>query len=649
MVSANPDLSRKLALISTLLILLTAGCKEETRPRNANTQAAREPHWTLAGRISVPKGVDSSGILVFAEGTSYLATTDQDGLWTIRDVPAGSYHFRARREDLQPADISTITLNPQDESPAGVGRHVDLPTVDMASVPSNAGQHAATRTGAVRGVIRLLDGSQDYQGVIVQVAGTEIRTATNAVGEYYFSSLRPGNERLIFSRKDLQTAQATAEVTAGREMPGPIVEMRPAETARKPQRTLRGQVQMADSQGNTTADFTGVLVSLEGTTHVAVPNDQGNFAFTDLPPGTYTVVAAAPGYQLRKKIDVDLTNLEATEVTVNLDQSTEAAKNLGTVTGRALLEDPPESGDQSGILVSLAGTNFVAVTDPVGSYQISNVPPGTYLFRAQAEEHVPEYIENVVVQPGQETHLDDVKLSRYIVPPEVVYTDPGDGATGVAIVRDTPLYVRFSKRMRPDTVKSAFSIDPPVAVRLYMGKENPQSDFDLLFVQMLGMPGYGDSPPLRFSTTYNVTIGTDATDYEDAHLQKPYTFQFTTGEPIIIASEPADGDQAAMVSVQQPLILHFNAQMDHSKFSPADIRFRPDPQGLPTIQAFDDPVSGWTSLQVYVPLELNKEYSVTCRGDWRTVDGARISNLPFRIRFKTTQYFEYKPYYGTKQ
>ncbi len=88
--------------------------------------------------------------------------------------------------------------------------------------------------------------------------------------------------------------------------------------------------------------------------------------------------------------------------------------------------------------------------------------------------------------------------------------------------------------------------------------------------------------------------------------------------------------------------------MDHAKFSPDDVRIRPE-VGLPTIQAFDDPVTGWTTLRIYTQFDLGKEYTVSLRGTWRTIDGAQVGNMPYRIRFKTVQFYEFKPYSGRKE
>ena len=50
-----------------------------------------------------------------------------------------------------------------------------------------------------------------------------------------------------------------------------------------------------------------------------------------------------------------------------------------------------------------------------------------------------------------------------------------------------PIFVRFSKKMQPATVKQAFQINPPLEYRAYVGREHQQSDFDLLYVALRGV------------------------------------------------------------------------------------------------------------------------------------------------------------------
>jgi len=292
------------------------------------------------------------------------------------------------------------------------------------------------------------------------------------------------------------------------------------------------------------------------------------------------------------------------------------------------------------------GTDYVAVTDFDGRYEISNVPPGSYTLRAQAEGFLPQFIAPVAVEAERRTELDTVELPLFIEPPRVLFTDPADGARDVAVERDTSILVRFSKNMQPGSVKSAFSISPPVAAKLYMGREHPRADYDLLYVELKGASGAAGESLLAFATTYKITISAGAQDFEGAALMEPYTFSFTTGEPQIIASRPEQGETAAGVFPDQPIVIYFNAPMEHASFRAEDVRIRPEPSSPPRIQLYDNQETGWTELRIYATLQAGEDYTVNLRGAWRTRDRARVANLPWRLRFQTAEMRPYQPYKG---
>lgn len=632
-------------MAAAVLPLLLAGCRGDSDGQDPHAGAI-PTRWSVSGQITVPADFDAAGVLVYVEGTSYVAMTDRDGRWTLTGMDPGRYQFRSRREDLAPGDLGPVVL---EADVVGGEKQLLLPMVAMNARVEVARETPAA-SGSLRGVVRFAGNTDNFDGVVVQVAGTQLRTVTDALGQYFFSALSPGDYRLIFSRKGWKSAEAPATIIAGTEMPGPIPMLLPeASDTQDTPRMLKGTVEMTDLDGQPAAEFPDVLVSLEGTTYLAVLDVQGRFSFPSLAPGRYTVMASAPGFILRERVEVDLTALEATEITLHMDENpAEALKRGGMVYGNVTYKTPPLPEDHSGILVALAGTSFVAVTDREGHYEIRDIPPGRYLLRAQAEAQTPQFIEPVEVEAGEETGLPPLVLAPFIAPPEVIYTEPADGSRNVTLLRDTPLTVRFSKKMRPETVKAALSITPPVAMQMFMGREHPRSDFDLLFVTMLGAPGIDNADPLRFATEYQVTIGTQATDFDGASLVEPYTFSFSTGEPQIIAMRPNDGETNVSVSQTDPIFIEFNATMNHELFRVEDIRIRPEPQSQPAIQAFDDPVSGWTRLNIYVHLELDREYQLTASGNWRAADGARIGNMPVRIRFKTVRFYESRPYSGTQ-
>jgi uncharacterized protein (DUF2141 family) len=99
-------------------------------------------------------------------------------------------------------------------------------------------------------------------------------------------------------------------------------------------------------------------------------------------------------------------------------------------------------------------------------------------------------------------------------PPVLVETAPGDGATNVAEPR---LVLTFSERLDPASARAVTVVPeaeapPDVSVR---GRE-----VEIAF------------PALRDSTTYVVTVGTDARDQRGVALRAPITVAFATGDAI---------------------------------------------------------------------------------------------------------------------
>src|SRR5690606_37719320 len=72
-----------LALLAALLGVMLGACRssqpEETTTTIRQVDYVSEPLAEVVGRINVPEDTENWGILVFAEGTSHMATTDRRG------------------------------------------------------------------------------------------------------------------------------------------------------------------------------------------------------------------------------------------------------------------------------------------------------------------------------------------------------------------------------------------------------------------------------------------------------------------------------------------------------------------------------------------------------------------------------------------
>jgi protocatechuate 3,4-dioxygenase beta subunit len=126
----------------------------------------------------------------------------------------------------------------------------------------------ASVTGTIIG-----DSGQPIVGVRVNIGNRSART--NANGVYTISGIHPGNRRFQITML-INEGTNTLSVT--------MVALPP------PTGTLTGRV----TDSATAAAISGVTVTLAGTT--TLTDASGNYGFTGITPGTYTVTFSKAGY-----------------------------------------------------------------------------------------------------------------------------------------------------------------------------------------------------------------------------------------------------------------------------------------------------------------------------------------------------------------
>jgi hypothetical protein len=610
-----------LALIA--FFICACGDKSGTSPKSKTSDKNRQqfPSYrgTITGKVQTPDLQDHSGILVYAVGKSLMAYTDMDGQFTFLDVPDGSYEFKAGMEGYQTALLGTVTMESSDEKP---GQTLQLPLMilEKSSIPS-----AEENLGDLIGKVELETGVE-AAGVLVQILGTLYKTVTDEQGVYRFFNLPSQTYTLRFSKAGYISQTTSVGVMTGEPVFVGAIRIEPLTEPQK-FRKIFGSVEMYDLKGNLTNKFGNVIVALEGTSYLALPDGEGKFLFDKIPPTRYTITSTAVGFQNRNKIEVDLTDLEYTNASVILDELPPESAKFAIIRGKVALE---KLEDHSGVAIALTGTSIVSISDEQGRYMLSNVPEGSYTVLAQSEGYVPMIIENVQAEPGEEIELEAINMERRVMPPEVVYTDPGDGQNDVLVQRITPLYVRFSKKMNPESMKRAFAISPDVDYRIFAGRQNRQSDFDLLYVELLGA---GDGRPLLFDTLYAVNINTQATDFENISMKEDYKFSFSTGKPSITGAIPEGGERSALVNLQNPILVFFNASINPETVLETMIGFNPTPEVNPYFRIHNDPETGWSTLRIFVQLTPGIRYTLRLSGGIQTETGAYISNIPYVLNF----------------
>ncbi len=184
------------------------------------------------------------------------------------------------------------------------------------------------------------------------------------------------------------------------------------------------------------------------TTFTGFSDTSGQFTFTDIPTGSFTITAVLVGSQLAGNANGTLST--DGEVVDNLEVVIEPA---GTVAGSVLLSDGIRPA--ANVLLTLTGTSDVtgtvfsvpAITASDGRYTIANLPLGGFSINAfDSVTRGAGTVAGRIDTAGATVSLAPITLDDTI--PAVVDVSPPGGATRVALT--APIIIDFS-----DTVTAA--------------------------------------------------------------------------------------------------------------------------------------------------------------------------------------------------
>jgi hypothetical protein len=620
---------------------LMAACSGQPAPQSAQTPTPTPDvvGARVIGTVTLSDIPDAGGIQVYLPGTRLFALTDSEGRYEITDVPPGVYKVLARMAGYNPAAIhENLSISGDD-----AGMDIPLETIQLSPRVSASATPAPNALGSIEG--KVVGELYDNEGVpiapsdlAVSLEGTPYRTSILPDGSFLLWNLPADDYRVVVQGRGIVPTTREARILPGEKLILEPIEL-VADVA-TPDGRVAGQVSLYDSQGNLSNEFNLITVRLLGSQRTAVLGPDGTFAFDRLERRRYIVTASGSGFSLSAPAQVDLTTTSMGQVELVMAATAPAPSEQGRITGFAIKGDENNPAGHSGIMVALAGNSQTAMTDNLGMFTFTNVPPGSYQVLATAEGYQKAETGPVEVAAGRETQLEGMYLERNREAPRVLATTPENGARDIMIRREIPIMIRFSHKMVPESLRAAISIDPPVAHSIFAGKDQADTDFDLMKIILHGSD---EDPVATFNTRYTITINEQAHDFENTPMEEPFQFDFQTGEPAVIATLPTDGDEKSVLNPRQPIVIYFNAKMDHRTLAPDVVRIRPAPVTTPNILAFDDPVTGWTNMQIQATWGADTEYGITVLRRARTASKDSLMNTPYEFKFRTARLV---PYYG---
>ncbi len=332
---------------------------------------------TATGASSPVSALQLAGSDFNGKTITSASSTANNGSFTLLSLPAGSYTVTCTHAGFNSAQSGTITLS-QGQQATGTTLALSVATGTLAG-------SVAFSTGTITG----FTADSDLSGIGVALTGPSADLArplvavTDSAGNYTFSGVPVSFSAAQYSATTTRRGYAVASVNvtalAGQTVTAPALTL----TA------LASNVSGLVTVPAPAANNSGVSVALTGNTFNgttfsrsadAKSNAAGQYAFTAIPAGQYTVTFSLKGYDdftqtLNIPVPASSTPPSIAGPNPNLSRS------LGTLAGTIAATDGSTgvTPDASGITVRVTGTDLLGVTyqcvtDASGGFSLAQIP-----------------------------------------------------------------------------------------------------------------------------------------------------------------------------------------------------------------------------------------------------------------------------------
>jgi uncharacterized protein (DUF2147 family) len=333
-----------------------------------NLNIAVTPTANVKGRVLI-NSTDTNNAVVYLSGTSYVSITDNNGYFTISNVPVGSYNM-------------VVSCNGPFDDTLLNSVEVTAPTTtipDITVIKSN-------NKGYINGKVIDNKGNSIYNATVTLSGATNEVTQTDNEGNFDFPNLPFGNYQLKATISGMNTMiMPSLNIDDGNYSDeGIMLILTPQGT---PKGNINGHIfdpyNGAISGASVSLYFNDMQISNTST------DTNGYYTFNSIDEGVYTLRVSANNYEEVRNI---VANVAANQTQTIQDI---ILKPFLTASLTGKIEIGLTGNPASSINVNLLDNNSSVVktslTDTNGTYNFSNIAPGQYYISVTSNGNVPIY------------------------------------------------------------------------------------------------------------------------------------------------------------------------------------------------------------------------------------------------------------------
>ena len=358
-----------------------------------NAQVYSPPYLFAGARPTISSAPSSVGY----GQTVFISTPDAAGITQVTFIKTSSTtHTNDQGQRFMRLNFTKVSggvnvIFPAQPNNAPPGYYL-LFLLNSAGVPSVGSiiqiTQSGTATGNISGLVTNSAGAP-LQGASVSAGGVKATTAAD--GSYTLANVAAGATTITAALSGYQNVSESATVVAGTQDNAATLVLAPLNPG-----NLTGKVTDTNANPIQGATVTGAGVSI-------ATDSTGTYALNNLPSGTVTLMASAPGFQPGSEAATVAANTTSTAPTISLAQS------VGNVTGK--ITDSLTGAAVSGASISFGGGS--TTSDANGNYLFQGVPAGTIQLVASASGY--QNLTQDVIVNGNATTTSNFNLLRAAV------------------------------------------------------------------------------------------------------------------------------------------------------------------------------------------------------------------------------------------